>query len=527
MRPVKKILLQVLLSFFLGFFALRAAATTYYVNINNATPSSPYTNWSMASTDIQSAINQATNGDLVLVTNGVYNNDPFGFIYSDPSNQLNYDVARIGISSGVTVSSVNGPAFTMIPGQQQFTCVFLASNATLSGFTLTNGSGLNFGGGAFCQATNAVISNCLICSNNAFGGGGGAYLGTLNNCILSNNYVQYLGGGGSYGSVLNHCTLVGNALANIQNDPIYGSAAYGGTLNDCLLISNTAAPNVEGGATVYSNVLNNCLIIDNTVVFCPISVAIKCALTNCTIAENQSHDIDENVVINSCVLRNCVLYYNGYRGSYPPYGGSSLKNCCAEPDPNNPYGDFQGGSNGDLTNAPLFINTNGDFHLLANSPCINAGNNAYVWTTNDLDGNPRIVGGTVDIGCYEYQSPTSVISYAYLQQYGLPTDGSMDYADLDGTAFNVYQDWVCGLNPTNSTSVLTMLTPATKINTNGIIVTWLSVTNINYNLQRSTNLPAFVTIQNNIAGQAGTTSYTNTSATNSIPYFYRVGVVAP
>jgi hypothetical protein len=136
----------------------------------------------------------------------------------------------------------------------------------------------------------------------------------------------------------------------------------------------------------------------------------------------------------------------------------------------------------------------------------------------------------VDIGAYEYQSPTSVISYAYLQQYGLPTDGSVDFAHLDSSPFNVYQDWAAGLNPTNPASVLVMLAPTATNNTHGVTVTWQSVSGMNYFLQRSTNLsaqPIFLTLQSSITGQTNTTSYADTSATNKVPYFYRVGVTVP
>jgi hypothetical protein len=46
----------------------------------------------------------------------------------------------------------------------------------------------------------------------------------------------------------------------------------------------------------------------------------------------------------------------------------------------------------------------GDYHLLPNSPCINAGDPDYVPEPNetDLDGLPRVIGGRIDMGAYEF-----------------------------------------------------------------------------------------------------------------------------
>lgn len=46
-----------------------------------------------------------------------------------------------------------------------------------------------------------------------------------------------------------------------------------------------------------------------------------------------------------------------------------------------------------------------NYRLQADSPAINAGDNASVPAdvVTDMDGNPRVVGGTVDMGAYEFR----------------------------------------------------------------------------------------------------------------------------
>ncbi len=416
-----------------------------------------------------------------------------------------------------------------------------------------------YGGGA----VGGILNNCLIVTNSATYGGGVfgtlGYPAVLNNCILSNNYAsQY--GGGIYGlaftnCVLNNCTLIHNfansgggaynarlnncqVITNLAN---FGGGIYGSVANNCIISSNSTSAGYAGGGA-YNSTLNSCILINNSARTSDGGGADYCTMTNCLLAVNQALNgggscfsllVNCTVVSNSAsgggggtdadTNYNCIIYDNSVRTGVltANYGGSFLAWCDTTPLPSGA---------GNITNDPAFVNLlGGNYHLQSTSPCINSGNNAYIRATTDLDGNPRIAGGTVDLGAYEYQTPTSVISYAYLQQYGLPTDGSVDFTNLDGSGFTVYQNWVAGLNPTNAASVLAMVTPAIATNNiAGITVTWQSVTNILYNLQRSTNLALpFTTIQGNISGHSGTTSYTDPTATSNVPYFYRVSVTAP
>jgi hypothetical protein len=215
--------------------------------------------------------------------------------------------------------------------------------------------------------------------------------------------------------------------------------------------------------------------------------------------------------VHFSTANNCVIYYN--TASHGPNSWSSTLNYCCTPDP----------GTGNITNEPGFLDpSGGNFHLQSNSPCINSGRNTYISSGTDLDGNPRVVAGTVDIGAYEYQAPLSALSYAWAQKYGLPTDGSADKADTDGDGMNNWQEWVAGTNPTNAGSTLRMLAPSNSAS--GLVVQWTAVSDRTYFLEQATSLGdpfVFSEIASNLVGRS---QFTDTNALGGRAAVYRVGV---
>jgi len=238
-------------------------------------------------------------------------------------------------------------------------------------------------------------------------------------------------------------------------------------------------------------------------------------LYNCTVAGNAAtNSFGAGGGVSGSTLYNSVVYYNSAL-SGSNWSGGTMTFCCTMP--------LLG--LGGITNAPLFANLPaGDLRLQSNSPCINSGTNGYAVTATDLDGNPRIIAGNVDIGAYEVQSPLSLIRFSWLWQYGLAINASTDSADADGDGASNWQEWRAGTVPTNALSVFKMLSPSPGMP--GVNVSWLSVSGRKYWVERASDLadPAFLTLQSNITAAGGTTSYADTNSMGTARFFYRVGI---
>ena len=252
----------------------------------------------------------------------------------------------------VNILGTAGAAATIIDGGDSQRCALLSDGTTLTGFTLQHGRSI---------------------TSDDMQGGGGAMGGTLVACVLKDNIASY--GGGALGSTLIRCTVTDN------------SAAFGGGVHRCKAYNSLIAYNsaTEGGGARFGE------------------------LRGCTVVYNRgclSGGIEYATVLNS------ILRYNRTANGRPSYNLWNYEgNCIDEPNVNGEDGEWLDGYT--IVEDPLFVDPeNGDFRLLAGSPCINYGdvNFYYVDDGLDLAGNPRIVDGDPDLGCYEGEVEGYVVS---------------------------------------------------------------------------------------------------------------------
>lgn len=462
-----------------------------YVDAAGTNPVPPYDSWETAAQTIQEAVDAAVDGDWVWVTNGLYDS---GTRLSPISTCMN----RVVITNDITVQSVNGPGVTLIVGAPDPSTgsngvgavrgVFMSAGL-LSGFTITNGhthnnqyyGRENSGGGIIIFGGSGIVSNCMLYNNSAIHGGGcyggsliqcafsgnvasngggscesalsncslygnlavayggGSFSGTLDNCMLSNNAAIYRGGGsvyatasdcilvrnsakwggGSYGGTLNNCSLRGNSAFEM------GGGSCNGMVSNCMYIGNTS--DGDGGGS-YGGTLKNCLLDSNSANERG-GGSMYGELINCTLSGNSAGDYGGGGCYGS--LTNCIAWGNSaFSGSNWYDDSPHISYTCTKPLPDGA---------GNMDSEPLFVDTtNGNFRLEAISPCNNAGINSLAPGNTDLDGNPRIVDGIVDMGAYE--NPTPMPLRITILNGSMVLLGEVQAITIEGTC----SEWVSG-----------------------------------------------------------------------------------
>jgi len=382
-------------------------------------------------------------GNFADFGSGIYNSSGGSLMLTNCTFSGNTASGTFGQGGGMANQAVSP---TLID------CIF--SDNTTSG----GGSGMY---NKICDHTYPKLNNCIFTGNLAVyhhGGGMRNYLSspTLTNCIFSGNSTLRIGGGmynyDNSSPTLTNCIFTGNSTAE-NGGGMYNLRSSNPVLINCTFSGNSAALNGGGMDNINSSKpkLTNCTFSGNSAYNGGgmDNERSRPTLTNCTFAANSA--INGNALAcdswhqlspSKLRLTNCILWDGG---------GETEARCESVKMPdrrlekqegfaseiwNNDgseititYSDVQHGwdGEGNIDTDPLFVDSgywadandpnipaepndpnvvwvDGDYHLLPDSPCINAGDPNHPLDPNetDIDGQPRIIGGRVDMGSDEF-----------------------------------------------------------------------------------------------------------------------------
>ena len=268
-------------------------------------------------------------------------------------------------------------------------------NGTLTNCMVSGNASTGYGGGCYSMSRDYALTRCTITNNTAVSNGGGAYRGTLVFCSVNDNSAY--SGGGAYDAALTDCTVSGNVATN------YGGGVYNGSATRCGIVNNTAS--AYGGGS-YGAALADCMVVYNSAEAKYGGGAYSGALTNCTVFANSA---STGGGVDYASIVNCIVWGNE-AGTNPDVRAYTTKPCLHSCLGEAVSGDVHVGN---IVADPLFVDgVHGDYHLQANSPCINAGSNDLVVGETDFYGDARIVDGRVDMGASEYQAQVVSTGYA-------------------------------------------------------------------------------------------------------------------
>ncbi|RLB68890.1 MAG: hypothetical protein DRH04_06155 [Deltaproteobacteria bacterium] len=466
---------------------------------------------------IQAAIKAASPGDTVLVADGSY---------SGPGN-INLDF----LGKSITVRSENGPGKCLINCQDEGRAFDFhsgeSSHSILSGFTIKNGYDEKIGGGIYIhKKSNPTISNCVIRSC-ASGGNGGALAiytdsyPTINDCIIENNDAVRRGGAIFVyytGPSINRCIIRNNQTIGFIVDEETAEkeevtlADGGGIYSYC-----------EGYETFLKQnlTITNCLFYGNDAAGLGGAISLNhspALIMNCTIADNQADDGGSGInieykedikIINSIINLNKGNDINFHLCSASAYISHSFL----------PYfiSVRMTGENNSFKD-PLFVNRyKHDYHLAANSPCIDFGTGEGA-PADDLEGKSRSPKG-IDVGAYEYgifvNQPPVVTSFAADHTSGetpLQVHFTCKAGDKDGTITSYTIDFGDGSEESNTTGIFSNV-----YDTSGTFLTHCTVTDDRGAQDTSKTLPIRVVWSSQANQNPLVTSFTATPSTGEAP----------
>ncbi|SVD07467.1 uncharacterized protein METZ01_LOCUS360321, partial [marine metagenome] len=285
---------------------------------------------------IQAGINFSSNTDSVTVAAGTY---------VENINFRGRNIKVVGADRETTIinGDSSGSVVTFESGE--------TNDALLSGFTITNGTATNNGGGIYCNNSNPTVSNVIIKYNTAGNSGGGLYINnstfTVNNAIISSNTASNDGGG----------IRCQNSALNISFSEI--------TNNSC----GSGGGGIGYGYESTSNLVNVSIINNND-------------NYDAGLFLGESSSV---VLNNSLIYGNDIYFYGGINTIQISHSNiESGQNSVVT----NDNGTVTWGS-GNIDVNPMFVDTaNGNYHLLATSQLINAGHP----DSTDSDGSRADIG---------------------------------------------------------------------------------------------------------------------------------------
>jgi hypothetical protein len=359
---------------------------------------------------IQAAIDNCNDGDVVIVAPGTY--------IGDGNRDIDFKGKAITVRSAnpkdpklvaATVVDCNGTeaepyrGFYFHSGENQ--------NSVLDGLTISNGysgspgSSRSQGGAILCDGAAPKILNCIITDNHARSGGGiccnEAADVAIINCTIEHNTCDYSGAGIKClrsSALITRCVVARNSTTGRFRETGWGAGINcshcDAMIADCLVFDNVCSYVGGGFDCSYSSA----------------------RLSNCTFAGNSAEWAGGiySGYYGDAKITNCIVWENtateGPQIRVGPGYDVSVR-----------YSDVQGGqanvsisptatlrwADGNIDMAPGFVDpAANDYHLSANSPCIEAGDPNHVLFPGeaDIDGHQRIVNGRVDIGADEFGS---------------------------------------------------------------------------------------------------------------------------